>query len=188
MPKKAPSAEAYTPAMSDAAVKLKTGKVWAQWFAALDRDGAAELTHRAIVQSLVDKYQVGRWWCQMVTVEYERARGLRAKHEKAGGFSVSASRTIAAPLPDLFAATVDSRQRRAWFPKGALKVTSQTKDKYFRGQWNGAARLDIGFYPKGKGKSQIAIQVDKLADRAAVETERAAFKKALEKLDAMLVK
>jgi hypothetical protein len=187
MPKKAP-AEAYTPAMSDAAVRLKTGKTWAQWFAALDKDGARELKHRAIAQSLFDTYHVGPWWSQMATVEYERARGLRAKHEKAGGFSVSASRTIAAPLEDVFAAAADAKQRRSWFPKGRLKVTSQTKDKYFRGQWNGAARLDIGFYPKGKGKSQIAIQVDKLADRASVEAERAAFKKALEKLEALLVR
>jgi hypothetical protein len=187
MPKKAP-AEAYKPAMSDAAVKLKTGKTWAQWFAALDKDGAAEQTHRAIAQSLYDKYDVGPWWGQMVTVEYERARGLRAKHEKTNGFSVSASRTIAVPLDELFAAATDAKQRRSWFPKGSLKVTSQTKDKYFRGQWNGEARLDIGFLPKGKDKSQIAIQVDKLTDGAAVEAERAAFRKALEKLDAMLAK
>jgi hypothetical protein len=187
MPKKAP-AEAYKPAMSDAAVKLKTGKSWAQWFAALDKDGAAAGSHRAIAQLLYDKYHVGPWWGQMVTVEYERARGLRAKHEKANGFSVSASRTIAVPLAALFAAATDAKQRRSWFPKGQLKVTSQTKDKYFRGQWNGEARLDIGFYPKGKDKSQIAIQVEKLTDRAAVEAERAAFKKALEKLDVMLAK
>lgn len=26
------------------------------------------------------------WWCQMVAVAYERARGLRENHEKPGGW------------------------------------------------------------------------------------------------------
>ncbi|HEY2445663.1 MAG TPA: hypothetical protein VGI20_08000 [Rhizomicrobium sp.] len=181
-------AEAYKPEMSDAAVKLKTGKTWAQWFVALDKDGAQKMTHRAISQLIFDTHHVGPWWCQMVTVEYERGRGLRAKHQKANGYSVSASRTIAVPLADLYEAATDAKQRRSWFPKGRLKITSQTKDKYFRGQWNGAARLDIGFTAKGRDKSLIAIQVDKLADRASVEAERASFKKALEKLDTLLSK
>ena len=56
------------------------------------------------------------------------------------------------------------------------------KNKYFRGSWNKNARLQIGFYAKGTGRAQIALQENKLANKADVELERAAWKKALGKL------
>lgn len=65
-------------------------------------------------------------------------------------------------------------------------MSSQTKDKYFRGSWNGSARLEIGFYAKEGGKAQIAVQVNKLAKRDEVERERAAWKAALRKLQKLL--
>jgi hypothetical protein len=178
-------AGAYTPSMSDEAVKAKTGKNWAQWFAALDKAKAANLGHKEIT-AVAAKLGAGRWWNQMVTVEYERARGLRTRHETASGFSVSVSKTVACGLSDLYAASSDEKSRKAWFPKGAFKESSATKDKYLRGSWNGEARLEINFYAKGAGKSQINVQVNKLKKDADVEAERAAWKAALEKLVARL--
>src|SRR5580704_6989756 len=174
-------AEAYTPSMSDEAVKAKTGKDWAQWFTALDKAKAATMSHQEIVAA-AGKLGAGRWWGQMVTVAYERARGLRTKHETATGFSVSISKTVACDLSDLYAAASDEKSRKAWFPKGAFVRSSQTKDKYLRGSWNGDARLEINFYAKGAGKSQINVQVNKMKKEADVEAERAAWKAALEKL------
>jgi hypothetical protein len=52
--------------------------------------------------------------------------------------------------------------------------------------WNKNARLEIGFYAKGDNKTQIAMQVNKLAKKAEVERERKAWKAALLKLQAML--
>jgi hypothetical protein len=40
----------------------------------------------------------------------------------------------------------------------------------------------MGFYAKGEGKSQLAVQVSKLAKKSDVERERARWKQALEKL------
>jgi hypothetical protein len=179
-------AGAYTPSMSDDAVKAKTGKNWVQWFAALDRARAHTMSHKDIVALAHDHFGAGPWWGQMVTVEYERARGLRAKHETATGFSVSVSKTVACGLAALYAAAAGEKSRKAWFPKGAFKPTSETRDKYLRGTWNGAARLEINFYGKGAGKAQINVQVGKLMDERAVEAERAAWKKALEKLIALV--
>jgi hypothetical protein len=59
-------------------------------------------------------------------------------------------------------------------------VPSMSDD--FRGSWTKNARIEIGFYAKGTGKAQIAVQVSKLANKADVETERAVWKKALAKL------
>jgi hypothetical protein len=178
-------AGAYVPSMSDEAVKAKTGKNWAQWFAALDKAKAATLSHQEIV-AIAGKLGAGRWWGQMVTVEYERARGLRTRHETATGYSVSISKTVGCDLSELYAAASDEKSRKAWFPKGAFAPSSQTKDKYLRGSWNGDARLEINFYAKGEGRSQINVQVNKLKKEAAVEAERAAWKAALEKLVARL--
>jgi hypothetical protein len=176
----------YVPGMSDAAVKAKTGKDWAGWFGALDKAGAAKLTHPQIARLVHEKHGVPGWWSQMVTVEYELARGLRVRHQTATGFSVSASKTIATTLPSLYAATANAAKRKQWFPKGELEPSSQTRNKYFRGSWNGGARLEIGFYAKEGGKAQIAVQVNKLAKRTEVDRERAAWKAALVKLERML--
>ena len=128
------------------------------------------------------KYRVSGWWCQMVTVEYERARGLRVRHQTAGGFSVAISKTVVTSLSKLFEATASGVTRKKWFPKGAFEPSSQTKNKYFRGSWKKSSRVEIGFYAKGAGKAQIAMQVSKLANQAEVERERAAWKNALGKL------
>lgn len=178
----------HVPNMSDAAVKAKTGKDWAGWFGALDKAGAAKLKHPQIAQLLHEKHGVAGWWSQMVTVEYELARGLRVRHQTATGFSISASKTLATSLAALYAATSNAAKRKQWFPKGELKVSSQTRNKYFRGTWNGDARLEIGFYATEGGKAQIAIQVNKLASRADVDRERAAWKAALAKLQKLLEK
>jgi hypothetical protein len=178
--------QSYVPAMSDASVKARTGKDWSGWFTALDKEGATTLGHKAIAAMLSKKYRVSSWWSQMVTVEYERSRGLRVRHEKASGFSVAVSKTLAVSLSALYSATANAAKRRRWFPKGAFELSSQTKDKYFRGSWNRSARLEMGFYVKGEEKAQIALQVSKLRKETDVERERAAWKVALLKLKDLL--
>ena len=176
----------YVPGMSDTAVKAKTGKDWASWFGALDKAGAAKLRHPQIAQFLHEKHGMPGWWCQMVTVEYELARGLRVRHQTATGFSASVTKTIATSVSALYSATANAAKRKQWFPKGELAPSSQTRNKYFRGAWNETARLEIGFYATAGGKAQIAVQVNKLAKRADVEREKAAWKAAFVKLQKLL--
>jgi hypothetical protein len=178
--------KAYVPSMSDATVKARTGKDWAGWFGALDAAGAAKLDHGGIAEIVSATRSIPGWWCQMVTVEYERARGLRARHQTTSGFAVAISKTVATRLSDLYAATANAARRKKWFPPGAFEPSSQTKDKYFRGAWKRSARVEIGFTAKGDGKAQIAVQVSKLAGKADVERERAAWKKALAKLQQLV--
>ena len=82
------------PRMSDEAVLAKTGKNWKQWFAIIDKAGGQKMTHQEIVKLLTSKYNVGPWWCQMVTATYEQQTGRRAHHQKPSGFEISVSRTI----------------------------------------------------------------------------------------------
>jgi hypothetical protein len=176
---------AYRPAMSDLAVIARTGRDWDQWFRALDKAGASKLGHTAIAKLLAETRQVGPWWQQMVAVEYERARGLRATHETVTRYSVGVSKTVAGDVAALYAATAEARRRRKWFPAGALKISSLTDNKHFRASWNDA-RLEINFTAKPGGKARITVQVGKLAKKSDVERERAAWKKALAKLAVLL--
>ena len=183
--KKPAKASVTKRSMSDAAVKRATGRAWAQWFALLDKVKAKTMPHKEIATLLYEKHGVPGWWCQMVTVEYERARGMRSVHQQTDGYSVSASKTLGAALPALYKMTVDGKKRAAWFPEGALKISSQTANKYFRGAWGAdGARLEINFYAKGAGKAQIAVQVNKMKRASDVEKERARWKKALAELQA----
>lgn len=185
---KAGTKSGVKPIMTDAGITAKTGHGWDYWFAALDKAGAAKLDHKGITALLDKKFKPGPWWGQMIAVSYERARGIRAMNQKCDGeFSVSVSRTLPVTLAKLYAATANDALRKAWFPKGAFAASSQTKDKYFRGAWGkDGARLELNFYAKGDGKAQIVVQVNKLADNDAVEGERGQWKKALERLEAVL--
>jgi len=178
--------KAYVPSMSDESVKARTGRDWPGWFETLDKAGAAKLDHRAIAAMLSERFGVPGWWSQMVTVEYERARGRRAVHQTASGYSVSISKTIATSIPELYRAAADAGTRRKWFPKGVFVPSSQTANKYLRGAWKKSARVEIGFMKKGAGKVQIGVGVTKLATKADVEREREAWKTALLKLQRML--
>jgi len=166
--------------MTDAAIKARTGKDWAGWFSALDKAGAAKLDHTGIAKLAREDMGAGDWYGQMVAVSYERARGLRAMNQKCDGeFSVSVTRVMDAPLSRLYTAATATPQ--SWFPKRVIEETSRTKDKYWRGKWK-SGKLEIGFYAKGPGRAQIALQANKLPNAEAVETERAVWKKAIDKL------
>ena len=51
----------------------------------------------------------------MVTVGYERVRGLRDKGQRRGGsYETSKSRTFAVPVETLFAAVAKAPKRKRW--------------------------------------------------------------------------
>lgn len=177
--------EATAPGMSDAAVRKRTGKDWAEWFALLDSAGCAALDHKGIVAK-VDAAGGGDWWSQMITVAYERARGLRVKHQKTDGFSVSASRTLPVSAATVFARWKDARKRKSWLPD-PLTITTATAAKSLRIAWgDGATRVEVNLYEKGPQKCQVSVEHNKLADAAAAERMKAFWGEALDRLKATL--
>lgn len=174
------------PMMTDAGIRAKTGKGWDYWFPALDKAGAARLQHHAIAALLEKKFRVEPWWGQMISVSYERARGLRAMNQKCDGeFSVGVSKVMPADLRRLFGTATAGRS--SWFPRGSFVESSRTEGKYWRGTWGRkGARLEINFYAKTPDKAQIVVQVNKLESGDVIESERASWKKALLKLEALL--
>jgi hypothetical protein len=177
------------PPMSDAAVKAKTDKVWAEWFAILDKWGAKEKQHKEIAAYLYKERKLFSWWAQMVTVGYERARGLRAAHQTAEGFNASRSKIFAAPLSRLYAAWKDEKARSRWMKGTALEVSTARPNKALRGVWNGGkSRVEILFYAKGPGKSQVTIDHRKLKSARAVQGMKEYWSEQLERLETLLKK
>jgi uncharacterized protein YndB with AHSA1/START domain len=172
--------------MSDEAVQAKTGRTWPEWFAILDAAGAQQMAHQQIVAYLHAEQGVGPWWQQMITVTYEQARGLRAKHQTPDGYQIGASKTIAAPAAALYEAWIDAGRRRTWLPDAPLEISKATPAKSIRGAWGEGGRLDVQFYPKGDAKTQITIQHNKLADAEAGQRMKAYWAEALERLRALM--
>ena len=166
--------------ISDDSVRKRTGKGWNGWFVLLDRAGAMKMDHKHIAEQL-DMLGVPGWWCQMIAVGYEQERGLRKKYQSAGGYSVSASRTIDVPLASLYSKWSDSALRSKWLNEKIL-VRRQTKNKSMRITWPDSTSVEVYFYRKGPGKSQVAVQHSKLARAKDVERVRASWKAALDRL------
>lgn len=173
--------------MSDDAVRARTGKTWAEWFKILDAAGAKKLDHKGIVTLLSTHHGIGSWWRQMLTVGYEQERGLREVHQTARGYSMSASRTVAAPLMTLYNAWMDPKTLDRWLPKTQFEIRKATEGKSIRITWTDKkTNVDVGFIPKANGKSQVALQHDKLTDAKAVARMKSYWAKALDRLRAQL--
>jgi hypothetical protein len=169
--------------VGDAAVQSATGKGWMAWFAILDGAGASSWPHPKIAAYLHDEQGVADWWSQTVTVGYEQARGLRAKHEKTDGFTANGSRTLNVPVDVLYAAWAEPARRAQWLPDAPIVVNKATPGKSLRLLWaEDDTRVDVNLYAKGAQKSQVAIQHSKLPDAATAEAMKAYWRAALDRL------
>ena len=79
--------------VSEAVIQRKTGRGWEQWFDLLDEWGAADRSQEEASRWVSAEHGVDRWGSQAVTINYHRARGLRAVGEGADGFTITASKT-----------------------------------------------------------------------------------------------
>lgn len=182
-----PAAAGNPGGIGDAAVKKATGKTWPQWLKALDAAGCRAMTHREIVTVVREAHGLGPWWQQMIAVGYERARGLREKHQVAGGFTATATRTIEAPVQTLFDAWFDPKRRRGWLPDPDIDVRTVRPPKSIRAVWvDGASRLDVQFAVRGASRATVSVAHEKLKEARAVTRMKAYWREALVELKARL--
>jgi hypothetical protein len=173
--------------VSDEAVQAKTGKSWPEWLAVLDAAGAERMSHKEIVAVLREEHDIGAWWQQTVAVTYERARGLRAKHEQTDGYQVSVSKTVAVPLSELFAAWNAAERRAEWLADDALDVHRATEGKSVRAKWReDGSKVDVYFAAKGTEKSQVSVSHGRLASAEDADRIKALWAERLERLKTYL--
>ena len=188
-----PAKTAKKSGISDASAVKATGHGFGHWFAVLDAFGAPAKGHTASAAHLNEVHGVRGWHSQMITVAYERARGLRALNQSCtGDFQVGVSKAIAAGVDEIVAemrnrrwlADADPELVRA-YPHPAPWTLKPTGAK-LRFKW-GAGTVEIRVTPKKRGATVVADNM-KLADAAHVERRRSQWRQALEVLRALFRK
>ncbi len=173
--------------MNDDVIAAKTGRTWQQWVRTLDVDGAETLPHREIAAIVGGKHHVGDWWAQTVTVGYERIKGLRERGQRRDGtYEASKSRTFDVPVRTLFELWVDAAARRRWFDGVEATVRTAKSPKSIRLQWPDGTLVVVGFTPKGRGRSVVALTHTKLRDRAASANAKKYWTDRLDALGSLL--
>jgi len=106
----------------------------------------------------------------MVTVGYERIKGIRARGQRRdGSYEASKSRTFDVPVTRLFNAWAKAPVRRRWLDGASLKVRTATAPKSMRLDWPDGGIIAVWFEPKGKSKSVVALAHTKLPDKPTAD-------------------
>jgi len=193
--------------ISSAAVERATGCSWDRWIATLDRTGCARMSHTEIASLMHTTYKVPGWWCQMVAVGYEQAKGLRKPHQQAGGYSASVSRTFPVSATRLSDAFSNGAVRSRWLAGAPFELRTVQKGRSVRGAWggeklpsargtfrpaglapNGTSIIAVWITAKGADKASMQVQQDRLRDEADVAKAKKFWSGALDRLTPILTK
>lgn len=195
--------------VTDAACRKATGRTMTEWFAALEAEGDVAQKRRDAINWLHAQMNKDLWWCTTVWVEFERSKGIvNRKDGLAEGYNICVTKTIAAPVADVFRAWTDVRQLNRWFGDGVqAKVADQgtfddgcgnrgeflrvRKDKDLRFTWNNdtavsETRVDVAFADKGKGKTGLTLNHQRIQNRKEADGLRRAWGAAFDELKALL--
>jgi hypothetical protein len=113
-------------------------------------------------------------------VSYERARGGRAVGQRADGFAVTASRTVAIPVEALYDAFLDRAP-------GELRERTATRPRSARFDWgDDGSRVTVVFDAKGEDRSAVFVEHGRLADAGTADRMKAMWREHLTALKAKL--
>ena len=177
--------------LSDAKAIEKTGYGLAHWFDVLDKFGAVEKGHTKAAGHLYSDHGVPGWYCQGITVAYERARGVRGMNQRCdGSFEVTVSKMMAATPAQIIKAITALRWSDGVDPGLVKALAASLKDKKSKGfvirpdgqaryryKWDGTT-VQFNMYPKGPAKTSLVVSNSNLHDARAVEAHRAKWKAA----------
>jgi hypothetical protein len=167
--------------MNDEAVLRATGKDWKAWFAILDKAGAKTMPHKDIAQLVYKKYlPKNPWWSQMVTVQYEQARGLRKKNQNASGFLVAVHKTMPISPKEFLKRWQKVLASKKVAAKKLERVPSKTKRPMLRYKAS-VGGLVVLFEKRGDG-TRAMVEAIRLPNKTAVERERAFWRKVLDEI------
>jgi hypothetical protein len=172
---------------SDDSMRRGSGRGHEEWFALLDAWGGTTHTHTEIAQWLSETHSVPGWWTQNITVNYERARGMRRPHEMGDGFSISVTRTIAVDAERALAAFTSAAIRRRWLPDASMRQRPTRAALTARFDWSDpASRVVLTVVPKGADRALVAVGHERLPDAESAERLKAAWRVWLGDLKAFL--
>ena len=149
------------------------------------------------------------WWPTTIWVEYERTKGVVNKKDGLiEGFNICVTKTIAAPLTDVYKAWTNSKSLGQWFGDSvSAKVADGgtfddgdghsgeflrvRADKDLRFSWrdpktNTATLVDVVFQDKGQGKTGLMLTHQRIQNRPEADGLRKGWGEALNALKSLL--
>lgn len=194
-------------AIGDAAARTATGRTLGEWFAVLDAGGGTAASRRALGVLLAGTHGVDPWWSSTLICEYELARGVLDQDGRPRGYTVCATKRIAAASADCFAAFADARALDAWLGPGhtldfrvggrlanadgnRATIRGIVPGKTVRYLWQDPdltlpAPVEATCQAVG-GKTTVMVTLDRLQTRAEADGYRRAWGEALTRLKSVL--
>jgi uncharacterized protein YndB with AHSA1/START domain len=172
---------------SDDAMRRGSGKGHAEWFAILDAWGGTNHNHTEIATWLRDTQGVPGWWSQNITVNYERARGMRDPHQQRDGYTISVTRTVAAEPDEVLAAFTSAPIRRRWLSDATMRQRPTRAALTARFDWSDpASRVVVNVVPKAGGKALVAVGHEQIPDAETAERLKGLWRAWLGELKSVL--
>jgi uncharacterized protein YndB with AHSA1/START domain len=195
--------------VTNEAAKAATGKTLDQWYAILDAQDGLKQGRRAVNNWLYEQ-KVDPWWCTTIAVEYEKHHDVRKKDGHYEGYFICSTKTIAAPVSEVFAAWSNNDKLSQWFgaatkaevkdggsyankdgDKGTFQRVRSNKDlrlSFENPAFSGPSLVDVQFQDKGKGKTGLLVNHSRIQTRAEADGLRAAWAAALDQLKTLCEK
>lgn len=174
-----------------ASIERATGTGFATWVTRLDEAGGRERDHAAIAGMLVDRWGVGEWWAQSLTVAYEQHIGRRVVGQSCeGDFGASASRTVDGGIDQVREQwhRFMTAPRRQELGLGEGRLTDSQKWRYWRADVEDGSKLSVNVTAKpgraGGGtddapRSTLAIEHKGIESAQARDAWKGAWKAVL---------
>jgi len=173
--------------IGEEAVTARTGRGWAEWVEILDGLGAQSRPHREVAAQLAADFGLSPWWAQMVTVGYERIRGLRhVGQRRSGSYEATKSKTLPVAVGRLYRAFTDPSDPERWLPGVRFTVRTATPERSLRLTWEDGTSVEVGFTAKGESKSQVAVQHTRLVSKEDAEARKGYWAERLAALGELL--
>ena len=174
--------------VSNDGVTNSTGKSWKEWFTLLKKIKAEDLSHKEIAGKLSEEYDVSGWWAQSITVEFERSIGRREIGQTCDGdFQAGATKMLAGSLDDALKVWQKNVRDRTDFDGVKLEnkpsISKTEKWRYWRVSLADGSKVVIVISQKGDNRAQLAVNHEKLPDKAAVDRWKYYWRSFLQNLD-----
>jgi hypothetical protein len=173
--------------MSDEAMVRGSGRSHAEWFTLLDAWGATTLGHTEIAAWLRTEHGVDGWWTQSITVDYERARGMRGRHQQRDGYTIDIRKTVGVEPAQALAAFTNVSMRRRWLPDAPMRQRPTRAALTARFDWSDpTSRVVVTVIPKGSDKATVTIAHERLPDAESAERLKSAWRQWLADLKSVV--
>ncbi|MEV2276774.1 hypothetical protein AB0I72_14450 [Nocardiopsis sp. NPDC049922] len=172
--------------VSGEAVRERTGRDYDQWFSLLDAWGATDRTHKEIAAHLVEERGVDGWWAQSLTVAYEQERGMRTPGQRKDGYAVNASKTVRAPMEEVFAAFVEESVRERWLDGAEWTVRSYNEPKRVTADLADGTRVIVYLTARGTDRVSAAVEQSRLPDPDSAAEAKEFWRDRLGRLKALV--